>query len=106
MYMDLPELDRLKTILFRASSESEESAYVLKRLVEELDVDMVFLSLDNTDTVRVNISEAMQSIHRIREVLYDLGKTVSFAHDSCLAGEAARSEQIEKAAIAGKEVDG
>ena len=103
MYMDLPELDRLKTILFRASSESDESAYVLKRLVEELDVDMVFLSLDNTDTVRVNISEAMQSIHRIREVLYDLGKTVSFAHDSCLSGEAAKSEQIEKTAVAGKE---
>ena len=103
MYMDLPELDRLKTILFRASSESEESAYVLKRLVEELDVDMVFLSLDNTDTVRVNISEAMQSMHRIREVLYDLGKTVSFAHDSCLSGEAAKSVQIEKTAVAGKE---
>lgn len=106
MYMDLPELDRLKTILFHASSESDESVYVLKRLLGELDADMVFLSLDNTDTVRGNISEAMQSMHRIRDVLYDLGKTVSFAHDSCLAGEAARSEQIEKAAIAGKEVDG
>lgn len=89
--MDIPEMERLKDILFHSSAFADEAFHNLKSLREEMLTDINLRQYDLSGEIDDNLASALSSLLRTKETLYDLGCVVMDTSDLCISSERSKS---------------
>lgn len=75
--VNLSEMERLKDLLFKASSQADEGLYILKKLQEETDGDLLLKASVQSESITGDLITAANSLSIVKETLFDLGRITS-----------------------------
>lgn len=92
--IDLEQTERLKDILFRSSSQSDEGLYILRKLQEEIDGDILLSAFEQSSQLSDDLLTASKSLAVIKETLYDLGRITSDTTEEYRSSEKNKVDRI------------
>lgn|GEM_PF-6853168 len=92
--IDLEQTERLKDILFRSSSQADEGLYVLRKLQEEINGDILLRAFEQSPQLSDDLLTASKSLNVIKETLYDLGRITSDTTEEYHSSEKNKVDRI------------